>query len=386
MEPLRIVFVGAMQWAYNRLLLHGAAVHARTHQWALLVQDPATPAQVAALDRHVDGLMIAPHPLLSNRTQPFARPAVSLSADHGQDTFPRVINDDLAAGRLAAEHLTGRGFRYLAFVGDHSGRWWMQRRYEGFCEKLAELGLTCVGHGIEAPDTRSSDRRDVGAEEQALLRWVGQLPRPLGVLGCNDEHAARTIRICRRLGLRIPEDVAVVGVDNDDLYAEVSDPPLSTVSLQNTRMGYEAGALLARLIDGETPPTDPLYIPPGELIVRQSSDTVATNDPVVMAAIQFIRQRLSTGANVKELLAEVQVSRSSLDARFQAALGRTAAEEIRRARIERAKQLLSTSELSMPQVARHAGFSCARQLSETFHHETGVPPTAYRQRFRMRGT
>jgi LacI family transcriptional regulator len=164
----------------------------------------------------------------------------------------------------------------------------------------------------------------------------------------------------------------------------MTDPPLSSVALQADRIGYEAGSLLSQLLRGQRPPKRPVLIPPGDLMVRRSSDTVAISDPMVAIALLFIRQHLPEQAGVKQLLAQVAVSRSNLDARFRRALGRTAAEEIRRARIGQAKHLLSASDMPMPEVAKFAGFSCARQLSETFHHETGMTPTAYRRQFRLR--
>jgi LacI family transcriptional regulator len=183
----------------------------------------------------------------------------------------------------------------------------------------------------------------------------------------------------------VPDDVAVVGVDNDDVFIDLTDPPLSSVALQTDRLGYAAGELLARLLDGHKAPQHPVLVPPGELLVRRSSDTMAIDDPVVADALRFIRQHLSEQVGVKQLLAAVPVSRSSLDARFLRALGRTAAEEIRRARIAQAKHLLSASDLPISEVAGYAGFSCARRLSEVFHRETGTIPTAYRRQFHLHG-
>jgi LacI family transcriptional regulator len=384
MKEIRIRFIADSSFGYNRKVLHGLSLYCRTHQWSL---EPWTPgaATLPSIRGSADGFVIGPHALEGEFDRFLDRPAVTVSAHRADPPVPQVCSDDLAIGRLVADHLFDQGLRNLAFVGDPFGGWWSARRHAGFRDRARELGLTCLSFGADPPAPGHAPPATTGARDRACLAWLRKLPQPLGLMGCSDGSARHAIDLCRHLDLRVPEDVAVVGVDNDDVYIELTDPPLSSVALQTNRVGYAAGALLARLLAGQAPPPRPVIVPPGELIVRRSSDTLVIGDPVVARALQLIRKNLSEQAGVKQLLAQVPVSRSSLDARFRKALGRTMAEEIRRSRLGQAKHLLATSDLPMPEVARGAGFSCARQLSETFHHETGLTPTAYRRQFRLRG-
>ena len=188
--------------------------------------------------------------------------------------------------------------------------------------------------------------------------------------------------VCRQVGLRVPEDVALVGVDNDDLLCEIARPTLSSVALPTERIGMEAAALVDRLLAGGCPIDLPLLLPPLHVVVRQSSDILALNDAEVVAAIRFIREHAHAPLSVNEVLKAVAISRRSLERRFRIALDRSIWDEIRRAHMERAKTLLVSSDLAIATVAELAGFSDSRQLSMVFRQETGQTPTAYRRQLR----
>jgi LacI family transcriptional regulator len=365
--------------------MHGLALSCRSRQWSLEVWNTAAEIfSLAAIKKSADGFVLGANVDEDRFDRAFDRPAVTLSCHREYVPLPRVETDDAQVGRMVADHLFDQGFRHLAFVGDGFGGWWSARRQAGFAGRARQLGVPCFVFAPCQPELIVNYARKLRARDRACLAWLRKLPRPLGLMGCNDGQASRVIDLCRRLKLRVPEDVAVVGVDNDDLYVEMSDPPISSVAQQTDRLGYAAGELLARLVNGQKPPARPVVVPPAELIVRRSSDTVAIADPIVAGALRFIRQHLPEQAGVKQLLAEVPLSRFNLDLRFRKVLGRTAAEEIRRVRLAQAKHLLSASDLSMPQVAKRSGFSCARELSRTFHHQTGMTPTAYRRQFHLR--
>jgi LacI family transcriptional regulator len=216
----------------------------------------------------------------------------------------------------------------------------------------------------------------------ALPRWLASLPRPVGVFASHDPQGVQVSEVCRLSDLRVPDDVAIVGVDDDDLLCELARPSLSSVALPSEQIGVQAAALLERLMAGKRPPRGPLQLPPCGVVVRQSSDILAIAEQDVAAAVRFIRQNGNRPIRVADVLEAVPVSRRGLERQFRTVLRRGIWEEIRRDHLERGKALLTGSELPMSEVARRAGFSDSRQLSVVFRQETGLTPTAYRRQFR----
>jgi LacI family transcriptional regulator len=192
----------------------------------------------------------------------------------------------------------------------------------------------------------------------------------------------QVVEACRLAGLRVPDEVAVVGVDNDDLFCGLARPSLSSIIVPAERIGFEAAAVLERLLAGAKAPRNPRLIPPAGVVTRQSSDVLAGGDPDVTAAVRFIRDHGHRPISVEDVLRAVPVSRRSLERRFRALLGRGLGEEIRRAHLQRAKDLLAATALSVTEVAGQAGFAGVHYLSRVFRQETGLTPTAYRRQVR----
>ena len=294
-----------------------------------------------------------------------------------------IESDDESVGRAAAQHLLDRNFESLAFVGTNA--WWSHRRHAGFEAALRERGikpaLFTQGDDVK-PFGRAWPLPHYGAE---LLDWLRSLPKPLGLFAGNDLRGREIASLCRPEGIRVPEDVAILGVDNDDLECELAQPPLSSVAVAWRRMGYEAAKLVERLIDNPGRVSrKPVRIPPEAVAIRQSTDTTATDDRDVSAAVRFIRQNAHRPIGVPDVLDVVPAARRSLEKRFRAALGRSPLEEIRRAHIERAKVLLTQTDLPMPRVAAGRGFTSAAWFSKAFHDLVGETPTEFRQRSRPR--
>lgn len=219
------------------------------------------------------------------------------------------------------------------------------------------------------------------ALDEKVLRWVRGLPRPVGVFAANDAWGVQLIEVCRQANLRVPDDVALVGVDNDDLLCEMARPSLSSVAVPAEQVGFEAAALLDKLLAGETPAAGSALFPPVRVVARQSSDLLALDDAEVAAAVRLIR-RAGKPIQVADILREVAISRRALERRFAAVLGRGLGEEIRRVRVERARELLAGTELPMAAVAARAGYSGVTRLCVAFRKGTGYAPADYRRRFR----
>lgn len=292
--------------------------------------------------------------------------------------FPTVTADIHAAALLAVQHLLDQGFRHFGYYAP-LGLSYVEIHYEGFVQALAEVGLSCSLH---AAQRRMLAKNAWRKRHKALERWLAELPKPVAVLTWTSDRGREVLYACRALGLLVPEQVAVLGGDEDSLLCETCNPPLSGVALTSERIGYEAAALLDRMWKGEKPPAEPILIEPTRVVVRQSTDTLAIDDADLARAVGFIRAHVSDPIQVSDVLRAVPVSRSWLERQFQKALRRTPAEEIRRVHLERAKQLLAGTDLPVPQVAAASGFRSREYLAYAFKQATGLTPREYRTRIR----
>jgi LacI family transcriptional regulator len=298
-------------------------------------------------------------------------PAVDISPAEPRARFAQVATDELAVGRLAAAHLLSLGLPRFAFFGARS-HYSSLLRCKGFEQTIRAAGLNC--HAFVDPNAES--------KPGALERWLLGLPKPIGVLASTDARALQLLAVCRKVGISVPETVAVLGVDNDDVFCELASPPLSSIALGTQQIGYEAARMLDLLMAGEKPAQRRLLVPPAGVVPRQSSDLPGILDADVAAAVRYISLHVQDHLQVADVLREVPMSRRSLDQRFLKALGRTPAAEIRRAQVELAKQMLSETEEPMSSVALAAGFGNAKQFSASFHQYVQLTPSAYRRRFR----
>lgn len=358
--------------SYYRQILQSAANFARMNGWQLQQRHFADSASIGDALRRADAVLLG---IRANDVVPAlmqARlPTVSCSS-RVDLPFPRALSDNVAIGRLGAEHLLARGFRRFAFFPNIDEPWAVDR-LTGFRQRVE-----AAGHTMTLAPRRTS------RSAKRLAAWLARMRPPLAIMLPYDPAAEVVYAACRLGGLRIPEDVAVASVGDDELVCEVTEPPLTSVRQQTGRIGYVACELLARCIAGKRVP-DVTLVPPGQVIVRRSSDALAFDDGLVVDALRFAQTGLADGVGTKQVVAHTGVCRATLDARFMQALGRTVATEIRRMRVERAQDILGHSDLPMPAVARQAGFASAAQLSKTFHTVTGHAPTSYRRQFRLGG-
>jgi len=301
-------------------------------------------------------------------------PAVDVSAARKVAPLPWVETDDRAIADAGARHLLERNFRQLAFCGDDRFNW-SRWRSEHFQRAAAKAGVAC---SVYRPSARA--RRDWDATEDEIGQWLLSLPRPVGVMACYDIRARHVLDACRRVGLAVPDQVAVVGVDNDEFLCDLSDPPLSSVAPDTRRTGYEAAALLDRLMSGrERHRGQAIFVEPLGVVTRRSTDVLALGDAEVSAAVRFIREHACDGIAVKDLLHEIPLSRRVLEGRFRKLLGRTPHDEITRIRFERVRQLLRETRLPLAEIAQRSGFRNAEYLVTAFRREYATSPSAYRK-------
>ena len=281
--------------------------------------------------------------------------------------------DSHKAGRLAAEHLLERGFRQFAFCG-YPAENWSRRREEGFCQRIQEAGFQC---NVFQP--RRSARLPWHRELATVTAWLESLPKPAGVLACNDVRGRQLIEASVFFGLRVPNDVAVIGIDQDHLLTEFSNPPLSSVAFDAERGGYEAAELLSELMAGRITQQKHILVEPLGVIARTSTDVIAVEDRDVAAALIFIRDNSRRPIGVHDVVKRFAISRRALEVRFRHSLGRSIRAEIERVRLNWAKQLLTETNLPLGKIAQHTGFSSLSYLSKVFHRAAGMTLAQYRR-------
>lgn len=382
MQQRRVALVIERQVGYREQVLRGIWRYvSSTRRWTCRGMDlrPEAVPGIRAFDPH--GLIVGLwNPGPAAEVAKIDRPMVDVFDWMPQIELPRVGIADRLVGRMAADHLLERGLRHVGFVGPDIR--FALLRLSGFQERLAEEGVTARVYSLAFDETWLSDS---WISTSATLRdFLLTLPRPCGVFAANDHLGACTIETCRDLGLRVPDDVAVLGVDNDEFMCTLIAPPLSSISVDAERVGYEAAVMLDRLLDGEPAPTRPTLIPPIGVVARPSTDILATEDAQIAAALRFIRARALRRITVADILREVPMRRRTFERRFVEVVGHGVVEEVRRVRLEAARHLLAETDLPMPQVATRSGFPNARQFSRVFRQVTGATPTRYRRQFGFR--
>lgn len=289
------------------------------------------------------------------------------------DGISEIRPDSHKAGRLAAEHLLERGFRHFAFCG-YSTENWSRRREEGFSQRIQEAGFQCRVFQLQRNTSLRWHR-----ELMAVPAWIRSLPKLTGVLACHDVLGRQLLEACALNGLHIPNDVAVVSIDEDHLLSEFSNPPLSSVAFNAESGGYKAAELLIKLMSGQVKKRQLILVEPSGIVARPSTDILAVEDREVASALKFIRSNFRQPIGVSGVVDHAAISRRALEVRFRQSLGRSIREEIQRVRIDWAKQLLTETNLPIGKIVDHTGFDSLSYLSKVFHRVAGVTLAQYRQ-------
>jgi LacI family transcriptional regulator len=298
---------------------------------------------------------------------------VAVNTDRRAEGIVSVELDGAKAAELAATHLLARGFRNLTTFRFGT---WGGLRERHFREVAA-------GHGAHLEPAWWSDAAVPSSMEDrpiAVMEWLRSLRKPCGVFALCDEWARSLARYARAAHLRVPEDLALIGVDNDIFECEIEAPMLSSVAVPWHSFGEAAARLVQLGLRGQPAAVQSVLIPPLDVVVRRSSDTLAIADPLVLAAVRWIHDNYAARVTVPAIASAIRTTRQRLERRFRQKLGRTVLEEIRRTRVEAARRLLSTTQLPLIDIARRSGFTTAALLSVAFGREVGVSPGAYRRR------
>jgi LacI family transcriptional regulator len=358
--------------AFSRELLHGIRDWMRAHgSWAIHLSEQGRGNRPPSWLRswRGDGIIARIETRrIADAVRACGAPVVSVSASGLAPEFATVISDSAGIARLAAEHLMERGLRRFGYCGD--ARFvWSTTHGRHFAAAVQARGFPCHVYPAAARD--SADR---GREQRKLAAWLKKLPKPCGVMACYDIRGQQVLDACRALGLRVPDDVAVVGQHNDELLCELCDPPLSSVVPNARRIGYEAAQTLDLLMRGRRIENPMLCIPPKGVIARQSTDLVAVDDPCLARAMRFLRAHAFEPIGVEEIARAAGMSRSLLERRFRPAFGDSPWNYVLRLRVHAARHLLLNTSLSLTEIAERTGFGTAEYFSAAFRKLTGSSP------------
>jgi LacI family transcriptional regulator len=375
---------------YGRGLLRGIVRYSRLHGPWVLYLAPWNAEQALPKPESWNGTGI----IARMRSQGMAKairatglPFVASSLDESRpprpgDKFGYIGTNSTAVAHVVATHLLERGLRHFAFCGfANSG--WSASREKAFCKFLDDRGFKCQTHRIEIATSvywtdwfKGWDRDPL---QRVLKDWLMSLPKPVGLMACNDIGGRLVLQACAAAKLRLPDEVAVVGVDNDELLCELANPPLSSVALDLEKAGYEAARLLDSVMSGHLPAERRVLVEPVRVVSRQSSEIMAPGEPRVSTALQFIQSHAGQPIGVPHVIDQAGVCRRTLERLFSRTLGRSISSEITRCRLERAKRLLLESDLHSYSVAAAAGFGSLKTFNRVFRRATSVPPTRFRQ-------
>lgn len=304
-------------------------------------------------------------------------PAVDVSwYDFAGPTVARVTSDEEASGRLAADHLLSRGLQHFAALPPHDRPGYIDNVTLAFSRTAEAAGFRCSLFDVEGTRYAQLDWRQ---KLDALARWLMGLPKPVGVMAFSDVHGRKLTEACRLHGIEVPTQVAIISCEQDELNSLISIPQLSSIDPNGERVGYAAAERLDAMMRGQPAPREVLRVPPAGVISRQSTDMLAVDDPELRKVCEFIREHAFESIRVEDLLDQVHMSRRVLERKFMATLRRSPAATIRRIRIERAKQLLFDTPLSITDIASKTGFGKTDAMARAFRSEFGLTPSEFRK-------
>jgi LacI family transcriptional regulator len=384
-RPRRVALVIETSRTYGRGILRGVARYAHVHgHWSCFTMERELHSGIPGWLRQWKGDGIIARietAAMARRLLKCGCPVVDVLGQARLRGVPAFDTDHLAVARLAADFFLQSGFRHFAFCG-YRGLPFSDRRAVAFADCLSARGLRAREISLapaRKPVRHIQATEQLGiAAERKIARWLLEQARPLAVFACNDICAQQVLNACREHRIRVPEEVAVMGVDNDDVLCSLCDPPLSSIEPDTERLGYESAALLDAMMSGEKPGPPTILIPPARLVERTSTDVIAIEDQITVQALRFIRDRVGEGIAVKDVLRHVNRSRTDIEQRFRSRLNTTVRGEILRRRLDRVCRLLQETGFGLEEIAKKSGFATAAHLCRLFQKHFRQTPTQYR--------
>ena len=367
---------------YDRKVIGGIGTYAQRGRWSLYVEEnPLQKLSVLRTHRWDGVIANFDERKIASVVAGMNVPVVGVGGSYGwydrNSGIPYVAVDDEAVSRLAVEHLLERGFTQFAYCGFARTpvNGWSTDRARSFRVLAQQAGFRCSVYS-----GRHATMGNWGQLQDELAAWLAGLPKPVGLMACNDPRARHVLEACRRIGVRVPEDVAVVSVDDDTVLCELTDPPLTSIDQDGYRVGETAAEVLQQLMAGKRPRRRWFVVKPKGLVARRSSDVIAVKDSDVAAALRFIHDHACDGIHSDDVAGCVTVARITLERRFQALLGRSVHAEIQRVRMDRARHLVAETNTPLKQIGAMIGVKQRTYFTVVFHQHFGCTPAEYRRR------
>lgn len=370
---------------YSRCLLKGITEYAREHGPWVFCQMPLFHRETMGVDGilnwaqdwEADGIIGQLYN--DSSVEKIVQAGIPVIAQDFKERFteiPNITGAHHVTGHMAADYFLKKGFRYFAFYG-FKHIVWSRERAEGFDERVARSGYSV--HYFEHEEYSSSDLWYY--KPSLLSKWLASLPKPIAILTCDDRLGLHITEACRHSGIRIPETVAVLGVDNDETLCELSDPPLSSIVQDAEKGGYDAARLLDRLIRRTTDQVHDIVVEPLQVITRQSTDIYATPDEYIASSLKYIHQNIDKNLQVNEVVRQVPLSRRSLEMRFQQVIGYPIYKYIQNLRMEKFSKKLLETDLTVFEIALDLGMNDTKNIARQFRQVKGCTPLEYRHRY-----
>jgi len=377
----RVALLLESDMAFDRGIARGIGDYIRNHTGWIILMDPMMDVSMKSIQHwQPDGIIASIHlPAITEIAKLKNIPTIGFGSYskelNGHLKFPIVTSDQQAIGRMAAQHFMSNGLRNFAFCGGNELAPWCNQRRDGFVSELETKGFAC---DLYKPATQKGVNMPNAV--RSLSKWLSSLPKPCGVLVFFDGWARWVLDSCLIEHINVPQEISVLGVDNDRWLCELSQPMLSSVDVNVGKAGYTTAELLDNLMRNEGTPTPLTRIAPNEIVVRESSNFLNFDDPEVAFALRYIREHACDPINTADVLKVTNMSNSTAYRKFMKALGHSIHSEIQGVQMERIKKLLITTNMSIGVVSKTAGFENVRYLTQVFREETGLTPTEYRRK------
>jgi len=382
---IKIILLSDFAQEYNKDLLRGITRYSKDHGSWTFCRMPMHHRETIGMDAifqwakewEADGIIGQFHN--DEEVKKFTQAKIPIIAQDFKERLsgiPNITGSYRETGRLGAEYFLKKGFRNFAFYG-FNNLVWSRERAEGFEERVQEAGYEV--HNYEFKNSPSM--ADWYYTSSAISAWLNSLPKPIALMTCDDNQGNHIIEAAGHAGIRIPEEIAVLGVDNDEMICDLSDPPLSSIELDTEKSGYEAARLMEQMIGAKMCTAPDITVKATQVITRHSTDIFASKDKYIVSALKYIHDNLDKNLKVDQVLREVPLSRRSLEKRFVQTTGYPVYEYIYNQRIEKFTQKLLETDMTIFEIALDLGLNDSKNIARQFKQIKGLTPMEYRKRF-----